>query len=120
METVNPGTKEIILTDKAAEQIQSMIKERELENAALRVFVAGSGCSVLQYGMALDLEKRDDDLEFKYDGVSVLVDPMSLEYMAGSVIDFMEHEHGAGFQIDNPNVIPAPGGSTCGGCSGCG
>ncbi|MBN1265783.1 MAG: iron-sulfur cluster assembly accessory protein [Anaerolineales bacterium] len=120
MESVNTGTNEITLTEKAAAQVQSMIEERELENAALRVFVAGSGCSGLQYGMALDLEKRDTDLEFKFNGVSVLIDPMSLEYMTGSIIDFVENDFGAGFQIDNPNAMPAPSGSSCGGCSSCG
>jgi iron-sulfur cluster assembly accessory protein len=121
METVNPVEKEIFLTESAAEQIQAMIEERELANASLRVFVAGSGCSGLQYGMALDMDNRDDDIEFVYNGVRLVIDPMSMDYMAGSVIDFVEHDHGAGFQIDNPNIQQSTdSASACGGCSGCG
>ncbi len=96
------------------------MKERELENASLRV-LSPEWLFRLQYGMALDMENRDDDIEFLYNGVRLVIDPMSMDYMAGSVIDFVEHDHGAGFQIDNPNTQQSTGSeSACGGCSGCG
>lgn len=120
MEIATPGTQVITLTDKAAAQVQSMIEERELENASLRVFIAGSGCSGLQYGMALDLEQREDDQEFRNGDVRLVIDPVSLQYMSGSTIDYVEHEYGAGFQIDNPNAQPSAGADGCGTCSGCG
>ncbi len=78
--------------------------------AGLRVWVAGGGCSGLSYGMALDdQEPEADDHIFEHEGVRVFVDPGSLAYMEGSVVDFVDDEHGGGYQILNPNAV-----SSCG------
>ena len=113
----------INVTASAVKKLRETIDERNLEDHALRVFIAGSGCSGLQYGMALDNEPREDDIEFTFNLVKVVIDPMSLQYMAGSTIDFIETPNGGGFQIDNPNPVAAPPtgeSSACASCSGCG
>ncbi len=94
----------VTLTDSAARHIASMLAE-DKENAGkpLRVYVEAGGCSGLQYGMTFD-ERRDDDLASEFQGVSVVVDPFSANYIRGAVIDFSEELTGGGFKINNPNA----------------
>src|SRR6266704_1016572 len=92
----------VSLTQSAAEHVRSMLAEQP-ENAGktLRIYVEGGGCSGMQYGMVFD-EKRDDDFSSEFQGVSVLVDPFSANYLRGAVIDFKDELTGGGFKISNP------------------
>ena len=118
----------ITLTEKAATEIKGLFEQQGIANAALRVFVSGGGCSGLQYGMAIAEEVEEGDLEFEQHSVRILVDPLSVNYMAGASIDYVEDMMGGGFKIDNPNATRSCGcGSSFsteeeeGGCgSGCG
>ncbi len=98
----------ITITPKAAEQIKTMQREQSLTGKALRVYVDAGGCSGMEYGMAFD-EKKPDDTVAAQDGVEVVIDPMSLSFLKGSTIDYMDSLQGSGFKIHNPNVH-----STCG------
>jgi iron-sulfur cluster assembly accessory protein len=98
------------LTDIATEKVKAFL---ETENAAasgagLRVGVRGGGCSGFQYSLALD-EQRDDDQVFEHQGIKVLVDPASLRYVDGSTVDYTESLMGAGFEVQNPNVVASCG-----------
>jgi len=107
--TVKESAVILTLTEKAANEIKGLFEREGIQNAALRVFVAGGGCSGLQYGMAIAEEVEEGDCEFEQHGVRILVDPLSANYITGASIDFVEDEMGGGFKIDNPNAI-----RTCG------
>ena len=99
----------ITLTDKAAEKIGELLgAQSEAEGQALRVAVRGGGCSGFQYALAFDRVK-DDDHVFEVDGVSVIVDKVSMQFVFGSEVDYLEGLQGAGFQVNNPNVVAACG-----------
>jgi iron-sulfur cluster assembly protein len=100
----------ITLTDKGAEKVREFLEAQAAvaETAGLRVGVRGGGCSGFQYALAFD-EQRDDDSVFEQKGIRLLVDRASLAYVEGSTIDFVEDLQGAGFKVDNPNVIAACG-----------
>jgi iron-sulfur cluster assembly protein len=99
----------ITLTDKAAEKIGELLGgQGESEEQALRVAVRGGGCSGFQYALAFDRAK-DDDHVFEVDGVSVIVDKVSMQFVFGSEVDYVEGLQGAGFQVNNPNVVAACG-----------
>jgi iron-sulfur cluster assembly protein len=99
----------ITLTDKAAEKIGELLGgQAESEGQALRVAVRGGGCSGFQYALAFDRVK-DDDHVFEVDGVSVIVDKVSMQFVFGSEVDYVEGLQGAGFQVNNPNVVAACG-----------
>ena len=100
----------ITLTDNAAEKVRDFLAAQAAvaETAGLRVGVRGGGCSGFQYALAFD-EQRDDDSVFEDKGIRLLVDRPSLPYVKGSVIDFIEGLQGAGFKVDNPNVVAACG-----------
>jgi iron-sulfur cluster insertion protein len=92
------------LTDNAVAKLQELLKEEHNANAKLRVFVQGGGCSGMQYGFTFEQEKNQDDFDFEYPGVQVLVDAMSMQYLSGATIDYKEDLMGASFAIDNPNA----------------
>src|SRR6202035_4007975 len=100
----------ITLTDKSAVKVQEFLAGQavEADTAGLRVGVRGGGCSGFQYALALD-EQRDEDTIFEDKGIRLLVDRPSLPYVKGSVIDFVDGLQGAGFKVENPNVIAACG-----------
>jgi iron-sulfur cluster assembly protein len=100
----------ITLTDKGAEKVREFFAAQSAvaETAGLRVGVRGGGCSGFQYALAFD-EQRDSDAVFEDKGIRLLVDQPSLPYVKGSVIDFVDGLQGAGFKVDNPNVIAACG-----------
>lgn len=121
----------ITLTDRAATELQDLISSQDKQNAALRVWVAGGGCSGLQYGMALDDNAPEaEDNVFEQAGIKVYVDPISLNYMEGASVDYVDDVLGGGFKIENPNAVSSCGcgssfkteGTSGGGCAsgGCG
>lgn len=121
----------ITLTDKAANELKELRIAQEKPNSALRVWVAGGGCSGLSYGMALDdNEPEAEDKVFENAGVKIVVDPLSLQYMEGANIDYVDDAMGGGFKVDNPMAVNSCGcGSSFqteegqgggGGCGSCG
>ena len=96
-------------TDSAANKVKSLIDEEGNPDLKLRVFVTGGGCSGFQYGFTFDEVQNDDDTVMQKNGVTLLIDPMSLQYMVGAEIDYSEGLEGAQFVIKNPNAV-----STCG------
>ena len=99
----------IVVTASAAARVQRLLEERQLAGHALRVFVSGGGCSGMQYGMALEGQPRETDHRFGFGGVDVVVDPVSMDYLAGVTIDYVDDLMGGGFKIENPNAV-----SSCG------
>jgi iron-sulfur cluster assembly protein len=102
-------TEEIQLTQTAASMIRNLLVQKNVPNHGLRVFVSGGGCSGMQYGMALEAEARPYDHVVERDGVKMFIDPTSMMYLSGSVVDYEDNLMGGGFRIDNPNAV-----STCG------
>jgi len=102
--------KGIGFTDKGAEKVHEFLSGQgeAAANAGLRVGVKGGGCSGFQYQLAFD-EQRDGDVVFESHGLKVLVDSPSLPYVDGSEIDYVDELQGAGFQVNNPNVVAACG-----------
>jgi iron-sulfur cluster assembly protein len=100
----------ITLTDKGAEKVHEFLSAQNavVETAGLRVGVRGGGCSGFQYALAFD-EQRDGDTVFQDKGIRLLVDTPSLPYVSGSVVDFVDGLQGAGFKVENPNVVAACG-----------
>lgn len=112
---------DVALTASAAEAVKNLLQKRNLEGYALRVFIQGGGCSGFQYGMALDNNIREEDTVVEEHGVKVVIDEISIEYMRGASIDYVEDIRGSGFKIDNPNaVLPSCGSEAPSSCSGCG
>jgi len=108
-ETTETPTAAITLTDKAAEKIGELLSgQSEGTEQALRVAVRGGGCSGFQYALAFDRPK-DDDKVFEVGGVAVVVDKVSMQFVFGSEVDYVEGLQGAGFQVNNPNVVAACG-----------
>jgi iron-sulfur cluster assembly accessory protein len=99
----------VTLTANAADKLQQILLEKNLPDHGLRVFVAGGGCSGLQYGMAFEAAARDMDTIVNAHGLKVYVDPVSLEYLSGASIDYVDGLMGAGFRIENPNAVAACG-----------
>jgi len=99
----------ITLTSKAAAKIGELLGDQDdAESQALRVAVRGGGCSGFQYALAFD-RPADDDHVFEVDGVAVVVDKVSMQFVFGSEVDYVEGLQGAGFQVNNPNVVAACG-----------
>jgi iron-sulfur cluster assembly protein len=97
------------LSDKAAGKIKELIGSNgETAEQALRVAVRGGGCSGFQYALALDQPKSDDHV-FDHQGVSVVVDKVSMQFVFGSEVDYVDGLQGAGFVVNNPNVVAACG-----------
>src|SRR2546421_10536958 len=100
----------ITLTDKGAEKVREFLagQAQPAPTAGLRVGVRGGGCSGFQYALAFD-ERRDGDTVIEDHGITLLVDAASAPYVKGAVVDFVDGLQGAGFKVDNPNVIAACG-----------
>lgn len=99
----------LVFTDSAAAKVKELIEEEGNASLKLRVFVTGGGCSGFQYGFTFDEETAEDDTVMQKNGVTLLVDPMSFQYLVGAEIDYSEGLEGAQFVIKNPNAT-----STCG------
>ena len=97
------------ITDAAAAKVKKLIEEEGNLNLKLRVTVSGGGCSGFQYGFDFDENVTDDDIKIEKDGVTMLIDTMSMQYLAGSAVDYLEGLEGARFVISNPNAK-----TTCG------
>jgi iron-sulfur cluster assembly protein len=106
---VQNETDVLTVTPSAAEKIRGLMAERNLTEHGLRVFVAGGGCSGMQYGMAFDNNPQANDQVIEMDGVKLIVDAVSLPYIHGACIDFVDSLMGGGFRIDNPNAVSACG-----------
>lgn len=99
----------LIFTDSAAAKVQELVAEEGNAALMLRVFISGGGCSGFQYGFTFDETLNDDDTVVENGGVSLLIDPMSYQYLVGAEIDYTEGLEGAQFVIRNPNAT-----TTCG------
>ena len=112
-ETQPGGNQEIrfrfVFTDSAAGKVKELIEEEGNPSLKLRVFVTGGGCSGFQYGFTFDEEVNEDDTTMEKNGVTLLIDPMSYQYLVGAEIDYSEGLEGSQFVIRNPNAT-----STCG------
>lgn len=102
-------TDQISITPAAANAVRELLEKRDLEGYALRVFVSGGGCSGFQYGMALEGNVRENDLVFDFHGVKVVVDEISIDYLRGASVDYVDEVMGSGFKIENPNAVAACG-----------
>ena len=94
----------ITLTDTAVNQVRKLVGDQGRDDLALRVFVSPGGCSGMSYGMAFDDTEQDGDLTVEQDGVKVWVDEMSVLYLKGAQIDWVDKLMGGGFTINNPNA----------------
>lgn len=99
----------LVFTDAAASKVGELIREESNPNLKLRVFVQGGGCSGFQYGFTFDENSEEGDTRVENHGVTLLIDPMSIQYLAGAEIDYREDIEGAQFVIRNPNAA-----TTCG------
>lgn len=99
----------LLFTDNAANKVKELIEEEGNPELKLRVFVTGGGCSGFQYGFTFDEEVNEDDTTMEKNGVMLLIDPMSYQYLLGAEIDYSEGLEGSQFVIRNPNAT-----STCG------
>jgi iron-sulfur cluster assembly accessory protein len=102
-------TAPLTLTDAAASEVKALIEQQDRDDLALRVYVAGGGCSGLQYGMALDENIEPGDETFEVSGVNLVVDSTSLRYLVGAVVDYIHTDLGGGFKIENPNAVKSCG-----------
>jgi iron-sulfur cluster insertion protein len=99
----------LVFTDAAAKKVRELIDEEDNPDLMLRVFVAGGGCSGFQYGFTFDEKAEEGDSSVENQGVTLVVDPMSVQYLMGAEIDYKEDLQGAQFVIRNPNAT-----TTCG------
>jgi iron-sulfur cluster insertion protein len=99
----------LLFSAAAAAKVQELIREEGNAALNLRVYIQGGGCSGFQYGFEFDEERAEDDVAVQRDGVTLLIDPLSLQYLQGAEVDYTESLHGAQFVIRNPNAK-----TTCG------
>ena len=109
MNAVTDVPSALVFTDSAAGKVRELIEEEGNSDLKLRVFVTGGGCSGFQYGFTFDEVQNDDDTVMEKNGVTLLIDPMSYQYLVGAVIDYTDGLEGSQFVIKNPNAT-----STCG------
>ncbi len=99
----------LVFTEAAAAKVATLIAEEGNPDLMLRVYIQGGGCSGFQYGFTFDQEEKDGDTRVVTDGVTLLIDPMSLQYLGGAEVDYTEGLQGSQFVIRNPNAT-----TTCG------
>jgi iron-sulfur cluster insertion protein len=107
--TTDMGLPSLLFTDAAARKVGELIQEESNPNLKLRVFVSGGGCSGFQYGFTFDEAVEEGDTQVQNAGVTLLIDPMSIQYLSGAEIDYKEDLEGSQFVIRNPNAT-----TTCG------
>lgn len=121
----------LTVTPAAASTVKTLLEQRNIPNHVLRVFVQGGGCSGMQYGMTFEAAPESYDEVVEVDGVRLVVDPTSIQYLRGATIDFVDSLMGGGFRIDNPTAVSSCGcgnsfktsdssGGSTGGCGSCG
>lgn len=103
----NPSS--INLTTNAVRKVQQLVSEEDNADLKLRVYITGGGCSGFQYGFTFDETRAEDDTAITEEGVTLLVDPMSFQYLVGSTVDYTEGLEGSRFIVENPNAT-----TTCG------
>ena len=119
------STQTISLSPAASQAVQDILAEKNLEGYALRIYVSGGGCCGTQFGMALDDNIREVDTTFESNGVQVVIDEVSVDYLRGANVDYVnDPQRGAGFVVDSPNVKShdhshGEGGCACGGSCAC-
>lgn len=109
VDPANPEAPALLFTDAAARKVGELIQEEANPNLKLRVFVSGGGCSGFQYGFTFDESVEEGDTQVANGGVTLLIDPMSIQYLMGAEIDYREDLEGSQFVIRNPNAT-----TTCG------
>jgi iron-sulfur cluster assembly accessory protein len=109
MSVISGMSEQLILTDAAVERIKTLLVKEGKPDAGLRLYISGGGCAGMSYGMTIDDAISNDDAVVKSRGVKVVVDKLSLIYLRGSKIDYVENLQSSGFQIENPNAA-----SSCG------
>ncbi len=115
--TLLEQTNIVTITPAAASIVRDLLKQRNLDDSyALRVYISGRSCSGFEYGMGFENKPAETDTSFECEGLKILVDEVSMQYMAGSTINFIDDERGKGFLVENPNVAPACSceGGSCG------
>lgn len=100
---------DLTFTDSAASKVRTLIEEEQNDNLKLRVFITGGGCAGFSYGFTFDEEVAEDDTVVENSGVTLVVDPMSFQYLAGAEVDYKEGLQGSQFSVRNPNAT-----TTCG------
>jgi iron-sulfur cluster assembly protein len=95
----------VTLTQPAADAVRGVMNQKNLQGYALRLYIAGGGCSGFQYGLALDNNIRADDVITEMDGIKLLVDEVSIKYLQGATVDYIEGMTSSGFKIINPNAV---------------
>lgn len=121
------STAPICLTIPAANAVRDILSEKKLQGYALRLYISGGGCSGYQYGLALDNRFRAEDTIIETDGIKLIIDEVSIKYLQGTTVDYVDGAEGSGFKIINPNPISTcncgespTDGETSSGCAGCG
>jgi iron-sulfur cluster insertion protein len=110
MSAIEPAIPDpLVFTDAAAAKVRELIEDEKNDQLKLRVFVSGGGCSGFQYGFTFDENFQEGDTTVEKGGVTLLIDPMSFQYLMGAEIDYTEGLEGAQFVIRNPNAT-----TTCG------
>ncbi len=121
--------KTVTLTQPAADAVREVMTQKNLEGYALRLFISGGGCSGYQYGLTLDSNIRPEDLIAETDGIKLIIDEVSIKYLQGATVDYIEGMTSSGFKIINPNAASSCGcgqsfnstdGESSGSCAGCG
>jgi len=123
----------ITITEAAITEVKALIQDQDRDDLRLRIYVAGGGCSGLQYGMALDENIEPGDESFEVSGIPMVVDNTSMRYLTGSIVDYITTDVGGGFKIENPNAVNScgcgssfsteddeAGKTVTGGCGSCG
>lgn len=100
---------DLTFTDSAANKVRTLIEEEQNDNLKLRVFITGGGCAGFSYGFTFDEDVAEDDTVVENSGVTLVVDPMSFQYLAGAEVDYREGLQGSQFSVRNPNAT-----TTCG------
>ncbi|MDY6891584.1 MAG: iron-sulfur cluster insertion protein ErpA [Pseudomonadota bacterium] len=99
----------LLFTEAAARKVKRLLDEEQNDNLKLRVYITGGGCAGFSYGFSFDENVADDDTVVERDGVQLVVDPLSFQYLMGAEVDYKEGLHGSQFVINNPNAT-----TTCG------
>lgn len=119
---------DLTITQTASSAVKTLMEEKNIKDHALRIFVSGSTCSGIQYGMAFEAQIRPEDKYFETDNLKIVIDEISINYLRGATVDYFEDQTNKGFRITNPNIVsacgcgdkrdnPSSGMSGCGGCS---
>jgi iron-sulfur cluster assembly protein len=122
-------TQSVTMTQPAANAVREVMTKKNLDGYALRLFISGGGCSGYQYGLAFDSNIRSEDLVIETDGIKLIVDEVSIKYLQGATVDYVDGLTSSGFKIINPNAVSSCGcgqsfnsaeGDSGNSCAGCG